>query len=299
MGIGDLSRVNTNVQAMKSLSMLQKTNDRLATRQLRLSTGSKINQAEDDSAGYIISKKLETKVRGQAQALANIGDAKSMLTVTEGALTSLMDILQTMKEKAVQAANDTMGLDEREAINTQLEALTKEIHDVLNNTKFNGNQVISQNSTMSFSYQVGDTNATADKFSVSIGTTRVSTTTGSLFSAASIGSVLKNAGATATNWDITKASHARIALGGIDNAIKQVSKRLSTIGDSQKRLSFKMENLNTSMTNYEAARSRIADADFAKEQMEIVKLQILQQTGTASLAQANTAPQAVLSLMGN
>ncbi len=296
MGIGDLSRVNTNVQAMKSLSSLQRTNDKLAMRQLRLSTGSKLNAAEDDSAGYTISKKLEAKVRGQAQALANIGDAKSMLSVTEGSLNSVMDILQTMKEKTVQAANDTMGTDEREAINTQLEALTEEIHNVLDNTKFNGNAVLSQNSTKAFEFQVGDTGDDADKFKVSIGTTKVSTGSGTLFSAASMGSVLKSTTGGSVNWDITKASHARVALSGIDNAIKQVSKRLSTVGDSQKRLSFKMESLNSSMTNYESARSRIADADFAKEQMEIVKLQILQQTGTASLAQANSAPQAVLSL---
>src|SRR5690554_6538046 len=109
MGLGDLTRINTNLQAMSSLKTLQKTNSERGMRQLRLATGSGVNQAEDDSAGYTISKKLEARVRGQAQALSNIGDAKSLLSVAEGSLNSIMDILQTMKEKTVQGANDTMG----------------------------------------------------------------------------------------------------------------------------------------------------------------------------------------------
>ncbi|MFQ5572275.1 MAG: flagellin, partial [Rhodothermales bacterium] len=109
MSFGDLSRINTNIQAAQSLRTLQKTNSQLGIRQLRLATGSRINRAEDDSAGFGISKKLEAKVRGQAQALANIGDAKSMLTVAEGGLNTIMDMLHNMKEKTIQAANDTMG----------------------------------------------------------------------------------------------------------------------------------------------------------------------------------------------
>src|SRR5690625_7691708 len=121
MSFGDLTRISTNVQALQANASLQKTNQNIGMRQLRLATGSQLNRAEDDSAGYSISKKLEARVRGQAQALANIGDAKSMLTVAEGSLNSIMDVLQTMKEKAVQAANDTMGADERAAIESQLE----------------------------------------------------------------------------------------------------------------------------------------------------------------------------------
>ncbi len=116
MSFGDFSRINTNVQALSSLRTLQNTNNQLGMRQLRLSTGSRLNRAEDDTAGYGIAKKLQAKVRGQAQALANIGDAKSMLTVAEGGLNAVMDILQNMKEKTSQAANDTMGTNERTAI---------------------------------------------------------------------------------------------------------------------------------------------------------------------------------------
>src|SRR5690554_4259642 len=138
MSFGDLTRIGTNVQALQANNYLQRTNQNIGQRQLRLATGSQLNRAEDDSAGYSISKKLEAKVRGQAQALANIGDAKSMLTVGEGALNSVMDILQTMKEKTVQAANATMGDDERTAIQNQLTELTSEVDRILESAEFNG-----------------------------------------------------------------------------------------------------------------------------------------------------------------
>ena len=278
--MSDLSRINTNLQALSSLNALQKTNGKLGIRQLRLATGSQINRAEDDSAGYTIAKKLEARVRGQGKALANIGDAKSMLTVAEGSLNSIMDILQNMKEKTVQAANDTMGTSERTAIKNELDALSAEIGEILADTTFNGTSLFSSAGT-SFTYQVNAENG--DTFVASIATVGVGS------SGMSVGT---------TDLVVSVATSAGATLSRIDSAISTVAQRLSGIGDSQKRLTFKQENLQTSQVNYEAARSRIADADFAKEQMEILKLQILQQTGTASLAQANTGPQSILQLFG-
>jgi len=273
MSFGDLTRISTNVQALQANASLQKTNQNIGMRQLRLATGSQLNRAEDDSAGYSISKKLEARVRGQAQALANIGDAKSMLTVAEGSLNSVMDILQTMKEKAVQAGNDTMGDDEREAISSQITALSAEIGDIVGGATFNGNDLLDGTA---FTFQVGSDSG--DTFE-SEG-----------YDASGIMTAI-NAVAS-----ITDADSAETALTAIDGQIDAVAGLLADIGDDQKRLSFKQDNLQVAMTNYEAARSRINDADFAKEQMELIKLQILQQTGTAALAQANAAPQAVLSL---
>ncbi len=276
MSFGDLSRVNTNVQALSSLRTLQDTNSQLGLRQMRLATGSRLNRAEDDSAGYGIAKKLQAKVRGQAQALANIGDAKSMLTVGEGSLNSVMDILQNMKEKAIQAANDTMGTNERTAIKSELDALTAEVADIIGDTEFNGTSLFSSAGT-SFTFQVNA--ESGDTFTASIATisaAAMSVATGDLL--------------------VNTAANATSTIRRVDGAIQSVADLVSNIGDSQKRLSYKEQNLAVSQNNYEAARSRIADADFAKEQMEIVKLQILQQTGTASLAQANSAPQSVLSL---
>jgi flagellin len=279
MSTGDITRINTNLQAISSLNALQRTNSQLGLRQLRLATGSQINRAEDDSAGYTIAKKLEARVRGQAKALQNIGDAKSMLTVAEGSLNSIMDILQSMKEKTVQAANDTMGSTERTAIKNELNALSAEIGEILEGTTFNGTSLFSNTGT-SFTFQVNAENG--DTFAAAIATIGVAGVSGMSVAVADL--------------VVTSAGTAGTTLAYIDGAINTVSTRLASIGDSQKRLSFKQENLQTSMVNYEAARSRIEDADFAKEQMEILKLQILQQTGTASLAQANVGPQSILQL---
>ena len=279
MPFGDLSRINTNVQALSSLRTLQDTNNKLGMRQMRLATGSRLNRAEDDSAGYGIAKKLEAKVRGQAQALSNIGDAKSMLTVAEGGLNTIMDILQNMKEKSIQAANDTMGTNERTAIKSELDALAAEIDDIVNDAEFNGTSLFSATGQTSFTYQVNA--ESGDTFVATIATLSAS--------------VLN---VSAGVLDVASATSAGTTLTNVDAAIQSVADVVAGIGDSQKRLTYKEQNLAISQNNYEAARSRIADADFAKEQMEIVKLQILQQTGTASLAQANSAPQAVLSLIG-
>ncbi len=150
MSFGDLTRINSNLQAMSSLRHLQNTNSSLGIRQLRLATGQRINRAEDDSAGYTIAKKLEARVRGQAKALDNIGDAKSMLTVAEGTLNTIMEILQTMKEKTVQAANATMGTSERTAIKNELDALSDEIDDIIGDTTFNGTSLFSASGDTSF-----------------------------------------------------------------------------------------------------------------------------------------------------
>ncbi|MBO6575824.1 MAG: flagellin [Rhodothermales bacterium] len=274
MAFGDLTRISTNLQSMESLRTLQNSNNELGMRQLRLATGSRINAAEDDSAGYSIATKLNAKVRGQAQALSNVGDAKSLLTIAEGSLNTVMEILQTMKEKTVQAANDTMSSTERSYIDNQLDALSNEITDILTDSKFNNTSLFT---STSFSFQVGA--ETADSFSVSVGTL----------------SVAQLAVATG-DINVTSAANATGLLSSIDSAITTISTKLGSIGDNQKRLTFKQDALGIAINNNEAARSRIQDADFAKEQMEIVKLQILQQTGTAAVAQANSAPQSVLSL---
>ncbi len=282
--LGDLSRINSNTQAFSALAQLNKTNGELGQRQMRLSTGKRINAAEDDSAGYAIARKLEAKTRGQAQALANIGDAKSMLTVAEGTLGTIMDILQTMKEKTIQANTDTMGADERTKIDNQLDALKSEITDLLGDTEFNGNALFAGNATgTSFTFQVNADSG--DTFVADI---------------AGVSSTLLGTNATnnISTLDVTNATGRATSIQTVDDAIDDVSNLIASLGDDQKRLSFKQDNLTASMNNYESARSRIEDADFAKEQMSIVKLQILQQTGTASLAQANSAPQSILSIVG-
>ena len=377
-------RINTNTQAARSLTALNKTTDGIAARQMRLATGSRINSAADDSAGFTISNKLKATTRGQAQALSNIGDAKSMLTVAEGALGSTMDILQTMKEKAVQAGNSSMGVEERAAIQSQVDALGAEVSDILGTANFNGTKLFSDDASgTNLSFQVGDKSgdtfgakvgrmsvgslgigsvATADAAAQAAtatvsavtddGTGTAITTGGFTLGGAYTGTADKSvaftknganlnytdadgnaqsvaiadgfegvtigmdsnatdgdvftidftaatdevkAGDFTSALDLTTDTGVASALTKIDAAISSVNKTASGLGDVQNRLDFKSQNLETSMNNYDSARSRIQDADFAKEQMEVVKLQILQQTGSAMFAQANSSGQSVLS----
>jgi flagellin len=285
-----IARINTNIQSMQALANLQNANNRLATRQLRLSTGLQINKAEDDSAGYAIARKLESTNRGLSQALSNISDGKSMLTVAEGGLSTVMDIVQEMKQKATQAANGSLSDNEREDIQEELENLSSEVDEILGGTDFNGDTLFTiaddgSSVKITFNFQVGAEKD--DAFTASIG---------------GLASLHDLTGGTAQNSkyeiDVSNTAGATAAIDDLEDIINVLSDRLASLGSDQKRLSFKQQNVETAKTNYEAARSQIEDADFAKEQMEIAKLQILQQTGTAALSQANAAPQAVLSLVG-
>jgi len=285
MSFGDLTRINTNVQSLRAYNQLQHTNSRLNDHQLRLATGRRINQAADDSAGFALSKKLEARIRGQRQAQANIGDAQSMLTVAESATTTMMDIVQSMKEKVVQARNDSMGEDERELIQGYIDEMALELQDLADHSDFNGVALLN-GTAGTLNFQVGAGTADGDVFSVEIPDF-------SPDNAAFGDGTVAIEDIVVDNNDADRET----ALGAIDGAIDFLSAQIAKIGDAQNRLSFKEQNLATSTDNYEAAKSRIMDADFAKEQMELVKQQILQETGNAALAQSNAAPQSVLSLL--
>ena len=162
MSVGSFTRIRTNLQAQLSLANLQNTNRTVGGIQEKLSTGKRINRAEDDSAGYSIAAKLRARVRGQEQAFRNVGDAKSMLTVAEGGLNTILDMLVEMKEKVIQGANDSNGAEERKAIRTELKALTKEVQQTLDETTFNGNNLFTDNPagtdlTFQVNAEAGDT----------------------------------------------------------------------------------------------------------------------------------------------
>ncbi|MFQ5651705.1 MAG: flagellin [bacterium] len=275
---GDLSRIGGNIQALQALNSLNVINKELGIRQLRLATGKRINSAEDDAAGFVISRTLQARGRGLSTALNNVGDAKSMLSVAEGGLESILDILETMKEKVTQAASDTLGTSERNAIEDELDALTAEIDDIVTETTFNGNSLLTD---VDKTIQTGA--ETTDTLVVAV--TTQNHTAGALTVADA-------------NITVSSSSYASAALGNINTAITTVKNSIASVGASQARLATKESTLSTAITNTEASRSRIADADFAKEQLEALKSQIMQQTATAALAQANAAPQVVLSLFG-
>lgn len=280
MGIGDFSRIGTNVAALEAQKSLNQVSNKIATNQLRLATGKRINSAEDDAAGFIIGKGLETRSRGLSQALSNIGDAKNTLAVAEGGLQSVVDILQTMKEKATQAASDTLGVAERSAIENQLDDLSAEIDSIVNSdTTFNGAKLIDG----TFTGKVAQVGANAgDTLSIAINADHDAAT-------------LSVADA---DLDVSSATGSSTAIQRIDDAIGAVNNTIRSIGSLQARLTTKENTISTSITNTEASKSRILDADLAKEQLEVTKQQILQQTALVMLAQANVAPQNVLQLLG-
>ena len=280
MGIGDFSRIGTNVAALEAQKSLNQISSKISIHQLRLSTGKRINTAEDDAAGFIIGKGLETRSRGLGQALSNIGDAKNTLAIAEGGLQSILGILQTMKEKATQAASDTLGGAERSAIENQLDDLAAEINSIVDNdTTFNGVNLIDgtfTGKTTQVGANAGDTLTIAIANDHDAGTLSVSD----------------------ASLDVASATAASTAISRLDSAITSINDSIRSIGSLQSRLTTKENTISTAITNTESAKSRILDADLAQEQLEVTKLQILQQTALVMLAQANAAPQNILQLLG-
>jgi flagellin len=279
MAIGDSTRINTNIAAYNALSALKGVNRNLEINQLRLATGQRINEVADDPAGFTISKSLEARSRGLSVALDNVATAKNVLSIAEGGLLNIQDILITMKEKVTQAKSDTMGGDERDAIKAELNELSSEIDSIVTETEFNGIQLINGGYT-SKSYQTGE--GVSNTLTFSISTNFASSSIG-----VSSGSVGKK---------VDSASNAAGALGSVNEALETVASELQSVGATIARLTTKEATLNVAITNTESTRSRIIDADIASEQLEATRNLILQQTATAQLAQANITPQNVLAL---
>lgn len=274
MAFGDLTRIGANFQSAQALHSLKSINGKIGTIQSRLSTGKRINSAEDDTAGYHVAKALTSRVRGLGAALSNVGTAKNLLNVAEGGYQAQMDLLLNIKEKAVQASDGSLTSSQRTAIGNEISALMSEIDDIQGQTTWQGTALISGNgSSATFSFHVGD--GASDNLSVSL----------SGFDSATVGTV-----------SVGSVASAEAAITTIGTAIDTLAGDVQSVGNFQVRLSSKEEMLSTSIANTDAARSRIEDADFAKEQMNAIKLQILQQTAVSSFAQSNSAPQIVLSL---
>jgi flagellin len=280
MAFGDFNRINTNVQSLESRFSLDRINKQLGITQLQLSTGFRINKAEDDAAGFSISAKLSSRIAGLEQALSNTGDAKSVLDIAEASMNSVLDILTTIKTKATQAANDTYGVDERDFIQAQVDSLVSELDSLVTQTVFQGRNILL--GTYNATFQVGE--RTADTINVQL----TSGGAAASFTASGLG---------IAGIDVTSFAAAQSAMISIDAAINLLAGAVNQLGIYQTQLSIREEILTQAVNSNSSARSRIRDADFAKVQSEAVKLQILQQTAIASLAQANAAPQAVLGFL--
>lgn len=302
---GDLNRVNTNVGALDAQLSLNKINRDLSDSRLRLSTGLKINSAEDNAAGYSIATKLKSRIAGLEQALTNVGDAKSVLDIAEASFDSVMDNLIEMKTLATQAGSETLGQTERDYIGDQIEALANDINDIANQTVYQGvnllNGAANNAGTLSMTFMVGE--RATDTLVTGIDAVNI----GSLFDSAVLDGTTNitatDAGA-GTQGTLAFADGAVTAgdfrgfLTEVDAAIDIMSDNVNAIGIKQASLSVREETLSEAISANSSARSRIIDTDFAKEQSRSVKLQIMQQTSTAALAQANMGPQAVLGFLG-
>jgi len=275
---GNLTRVGSNYHAEEAWNNLKALNGKIGQVQSRLSTGKRINSAEDDTSGYALAKNLEGRTRGLSQALDNVGTAKNVLNIAEGGFQSQMSLLQTMKEKATQAADGSWSGDQRQAIHDQFAALRTEFDKISEDTLFNSSSSLFSSTALEFQVGAG----ASDQLSIVIGT--------------SVATSVGEAGTDISTLSLSAAGDAQTAIGTLDTAIGSLAKSVQNIGDYNARLSSKEESLSLAISNTEATRSRIEDADFAKEQMSMMKLSILQQTAMGSFAQANSSSQMVLSL---
>jgi len=313
---GDLNRVNTNVQSLDAQLSLNRVNRDLSNSRERLTTGRKINKAEDNAAGYSIATKLRSRVAGLEQSLQNVGDAKSVLDITESSFDIVMDSLIEMKSLATQAANDTLGATERGYIGDQLAAIGSDINEIANQTIYQDTELLNgadNSGSITLTFQTGE--RAADTITATINAVNV----GELFAAsgdaslgattaagggAASGGAISVTGATASDQGtFTFASTATAAdfnafISAVDTAIDTMAGNVNQIGITQSSLSLREDTLSESISATESAKSRIMDTDFAKEQSESVRLQILQQTATSALAQANNGPQSVLGFIG-
>ena len=280
-----LFRIGANIQAMDSLRSLYQLNEEMGERQSRLASGKRINTARDDTAGYAIARSLEARGKGLSAALSNVQNAQSLLAIAEGGYQNQMEILQTIKDKTVQAADRAVSDTQRVSIDRQVYQLLTELDEIGAQTKWSGTTLINGAADRSFSFHVGGDKGeellvTLNKSNSAVhGLGTVATATG--------------AGTIGTGTNVDGADDAILT---VTNAIDSLAGYIQKIGDTMIRLGKKADFLSVSFANTDAVRSQYEDADFAVEQMELLKLQILQGTSVSALAQANTGPQVVLGL---
>ena len=270
--------INTNTKSLIAQQALTVNNRTLTKSMEQLSTGKRINSASDDAAGLSISNKMTAQIRGLNQAVRNGNDAISMIQTAEGALNEVTNMLQRMRELAVQSANGTNFTEDRNALQAEFAELQLEIKRISDNTEWNGTAVT--NASAVYKFQVGaDASQSIDvTFKDVEGMTGVSTAVG-------------------TSSKIDNLSNATDAITAVDTALTTVDTYRGDLGAKINRLTYAADNLTNVSTNMSASRSRILDTDYAKATTELARSQIIQQAATAILAQANQQPQSVLSLL--
>lgn len=288
-----MSVVNTNVSASVAQSALMRNERSLNTAMEQLSTGKKINSAADNASGLAISTRMTSQIRGLDQAVRNANDAISMISTAEGALDEITAMLQRMRELAVQSGTGTTSTEDRDYLNDEYTHLLAEIERVSANTQWNGRDILDGNAA-------GSGQGTSVAFQVGMNPSQtISVGFGDFTSAGngvmtSLNGFTLNSGSSSIASSITAASNIITAA---DVALEAVSTQRATFGAVSNRLTHAIDNLTNVKTQAEGARSRILDTDYAQSTSELARTQIIQQAGTAMLAQANQLPQTVLALL--
>ena len=282
--------INTNLNSLNAQRNLGTSQSSLAMSMQRLSSGLRVNSAKDDAAGLAIAERMTAQVRGMSTSVRNANDGISMAQTAEGALGKVSDSLQRMRELSVQAANATNSDSDKNSLDKEFGELAKEIQRVLGGTSFNGLHMLGADAK-AFQFQVGANTSSNDAIDI---------TSTNLTTDATITSVAgtDNTGAGRAVIDSTAtAASIKTVIDNIDLAISTVSDQRAVMGASQSRFDSVIANLQSSVENQTAARSRIMDTDFAAETANLSRSQILQQAGNAMVAQANQLPQQVLTLL--
>jgi len=283
--------IATNNAALNAAASASSVNRDMETSMARLSTGKRINSASDDAAGVAISSRLSAEIRGTDQAIRNSLDGQALIDTAEGAHKEIENILQRMREVAVQSANDTNNGQDRANLQAEMEAMVTEIDRIAGTTTWAGANLMDASAGTTFSFQVGAATGAQNQIAVSIGAMN------------GIGLGVGDGTASVVKVNDTVADdgsgdvNARTGIDLIDTAIKDVNIQRSKLGAISNRLNHTVNNLTNISSNLSAAKGGIEDADFALETTNLAKNQILQQASTAMLAQANASKQNVLSLL--
>lgn len=276
--------VNTNVTSLNVQKNLNRASDALSTSMTRLSSGLKINSAKDDAAGLQIATRMTSQIRGQTMAIKNANDGISIAQTAEGAMQEQTNILQRMRELAVQSRNSSNSSTDRDALNTEFGQMSDELTRIANSTQLNGKDLLNT-AANKMTFQVGSNTGAENQIDITLGDLKATT----------LG--VDKASIAISGADSDIQANFAAAVDKIDAALKKINSSRADLGAAQNRLTSTISNLQNINENASAALGRVQDTDFAAETAQMTKQQTLQQASTAVLAQANQLPSAVLKLL--
>ena len=303
MGFQQGFRINTNTASLNTYRSYAASQAGMEQNIERLSSGLRINKASDDAAGLAISDRMDNQIRGMQQANRNVQQGNNLLQTAEGAMNEVGNILGRMRELAVQSASDTVSGDDRDSIDLEFEQLKSEIDRIAKGTSYNGMGLIdgsADGAGEKITLQVGADNNAQDQLSFNLADLRVDDGSSAISTFAGVQLTDGASSPTDKNFqdlDLDTAATSQWAISALDQAIEAVNDQRATVGALQNRLEFTSSNLMGSIQNNSASMSTIRDADFAAEAADLAKNQILVQSGTSMLAQANSLSQNVLALI--